>query len=133
MLLEEDILPALAEVVREDHEVWFQMDGCPAHNSQTVKEFLNNCFNDCIIGPNCQIKRPPRSGDLAPNDFFLWGHLKTRIYSEKKLNSLEELKNSIREECRKTSPRILANVRREFYNRLGYCLVQNGGIFEHLL
>ena len=38
-LLQEEIAPAVTEVTREDQEIWFQMDGCPAHNSQCARIF----------------------------------------------------------------------------------------------
>ena len=132
-LLEEDIVPAVTENARENQDIWFQMDGCPAHNSRDVREFLNNHFENKIIGPRFTISWPARSPDLSPNDFFLWGHLKSKIYSGQTFQNLDQLKNRIQAECDKISQYQLANVRREFYERLGHCLVVNGGLFEHLL
>jgi hypothetical protein len=109
------------------------MDGCPAHSTLAVREYLNRAFNGNVIGLNHTVNWPARSPDLSPNDFFLWGHLKNRIYKDKKYPNLDELKNAISAECNRISVYQLANVRREFYDRLGYCLAVNGGIFEHLL
>ena len=131
--MQEYIAPAVTEVVRENQEIWFQMDGCPAHSSQDVREFLNNSFNNNIIGLNYTINWPARSPDLSPNDFFHWGHLKSKIYSGRKFHNLEQLKHAIQAECNNISRKQLANVRQGFYNRLGHCLMVNGGLFEHLL
>jgi hypothetical protein len=38
---------------------------------------------------------PPRSPDLSPLDFYLWGHLKAMVYQEK-IRNMNHLKESIR-------------------------------------
>jgi hypothetical protein len=97
-----------------------------------VRNFLNDSFPNCWIGRGGAINWPARSPDLAPCDFFLWGHLKSKIYKRRHpdINSLRE---AITAECALITERQLANVRNAFYNRLGYCLFQNGGLFEYLL
>jgi hypothetical protein len=132
-LLQNQIGPALEEVVDENQDIWFQMDGCPAHNSLVVREYLNNAFNGHVIGPNSTILWPARSPDLSPNDFFLWGHLKNVLYTNVKFENLEQLKNLILMRSERITQYQLANVRREFYDRLGYCLAADGGLFEHLI
>lgn len=132
-LLQNQIEPALEEVAREHQEVWFQMDGCPAHSSRVVRDYLVDAFQGNVIGPNHRINWPARSPDLSPNDFFLWGHLKDKLYKNIQYENLEQLQNSISAACDRISVYQIANVRREFYDRLGYCLAVNGGLFEHLL
>lgn len=132
-LLIEDIGPAVAEVSRNLQTVWFQMDGCPAHNYQPVREFLNESFNGNVISTHGTIQWPARSPDLAPNDFFLWGHLKSKIYTEERIQSLDELRNRIRLQCAAINRLQFANVRREFYDRLGHCLTVDGDTFEQFL
>ena len=132
-LLQNHIGPALTEIVEEDQDIWFQMDGCPAHNSLVVREYLQDVFGGNVIGPGFTTPWPARSPDISPNDFFLWGDLKTKLYTNIKYQNLDELKNRITEECRRYSDQHLEKVRREFYDRLGYCLAVNGGIFEHLI
>lgn len=39
---------------------------------------------------------PPRSPDFSICDLFLWGHLKSRVYT-KKPRTIDDLKNSIRQ------------------------------------
>lgn len=132
-LLQNRIEPALEEVLRENQDIWYQMDGCPAHNSLMVREYLQTIFNGNIIGSRHLILWPARSPDLSPNDFFLWGHLKSVIYKNVKFENLDQLKNSISLECDRISQYQLSNTRNEFYDRLGYCLAVNGGLFEHLI
>lgn len=47
----------------EEKQIWFQMDGCLAHNSRIVREYF-------II---VLIDRPVP--DLSPNAFFMWSYL----------------------------------------------------------
>ena len=98
-----------------------------------MREFLNESFNYNVIGPNYAINWPARSADLSPNDFFLWGYLKSKVYSGQTFQNLEQLKNCIQTECDNISRYKLANVRRHFQDRLGHCLAVNGDLFEHLM
>lgn len=126
------VIPRLRQIEPDlENNVWFQQDGCPAHNTQEIMALLRNNFRGTICRAGT-LRWPPRSPDLAPCDFFLWGHLKSAIYKTRHYN-LEDLREAIIQGCRQITNRQLANVRREFYNRLGYCLAQNGGHFEHLI
>lgn len=104
----------------------------PPHYAVNVRRYLNEVFPRRWIGRRGPIEWPPRSPDLTPLDFFLWGYLKNRVYINRP-NNLEELKQRIRDEIRSISPQILQNVRNGFYYRLGYCQMEEGGQFEHLL
>lgn len=131
-LLQNEIGPAIDNVAHPEQEVWFQHDGCPAHNGRRVKEFLDLAFPERWIGRGGAINWPARSPDLTPCDFYLWGHLKSQIYKIRHQN-LQSLRDAIFNECLRITPRTLFNVRSSFYNRLGYCLAQNGTVFEYLL
>ena len=41
------------------------------------------------IGRDSPISLAPRSPDLAPLDFFLWGFVKTKVYT----SNIDDLKN----------------------------------------
>lgn len=76
-----EMLPILLEDVSLD--VWqalrYQYDGCPAH-SRAITIILNRKFRNRWIGRIENHKWPPRSPDLIPLDFFLWGKLKADVY-----------------------------------------------------
>lgn len=57
--------------------MYFQQDGAPAHYKDFVRVALNNKFEQRWIGRGGPIAWPPRSPDLTPCDFFLWGYVKT--------------------------------------------------------
>lgn len=113
-------------------DIWFQQDGAPPHFSREVRQYLNEVFPRQWIGRRGEIEWPPRSPDLTPMDFFLWGYLKHRVYKNKP-NNMEDLKNRIRYEIQQITPEIIRNVLREFESRLAYCQEVNGEQFEHLL
>lgn len=135
-LLRDQIVPALQNLDGVNIEnVWFQQDGCPAHNTMAVREFLSDTFGPRLIMGRGGILWPARSPDLAPCDFFLWGYLKSKLYvfQEDRANNLNDLGIRITNLLGDISPEVLANVRGNFYNRLGYCLAAYGGLFEHLI
>lgn len=134
-LLQQQIVPEIRRITGERFgDIWFQHDGCPAHNYGLVQEYLNNTFPNRLITGRGTILWPARSPDLSPNDFFLWGYCKSGIYGfENGPNNLEDLRVKISECFQNITPNMLLNVRNGFYNRLGYCLAQEGGLFEHLL
>jgi len=63
--------------------VIFMQDGAPPHFSNFVTDVLNERFPDAWIGRGGPILWPPRSRDLSPLDFFLWGYIKNIVYAEK--------------------------------------------------
>ena len=68
----------------------FQHDGAPAHYSRLVTHHLNLTFPEQRIGRGGHVQCPPRSPDLTPSDFCLWGWMKSEVYKEK-VHTREEL------------------------------------------
>lgn len=133
-LLQNQVIPAVQGLENIDMaHIWYQHDGCPAHNA--AGEYLNQIFPHRIISTYGDIKWPPRSPELSPNDFFLWGEIKQTIYTHhhQRANNLDELRLKIVEATQNITPAMLREVRQEFYDRLGYCLAQQGDVFEHLI
>lgn len=133
-LLQNEIIPELLRVVGDElrNNVWFQQDGAPPHYSLIARQFLNNTFPNRWIGRRGFIEWPARSPDLNPLDFFLWGYLKSKVYTQRPTD-LEELKIRIRYEAGRIPPDFLINVTRGFVDRLAYCQQVNGGHFEQLI
>lgn len=129
-LLEERIIPALNNLHLEG-PLWYQHDGAPAHFSLQTRNILDLHFPGRWIGRGGQIGWPPRSPDLTPLDFFFWGKIKSAVYNSSPINNVEELKARITRASADILPQQNGNAVNEFYNRLGYCLIENGGIFEN--
>ncbi|KAK3882488.1 hypothetical protein Pcinc_013131 [Petrolisthes cinctipes] len=88
----QDDLPILLEDVpfRTRRQMWFMQDGAPAHFARDTRDFINVMYPDKWIGRVGPIAWPPKSPDLTPLDFYLWGHLKSRVYATQ-INTRQEL------------------------------------------
>ena len=71
--------------------MWFMHDGAPAHFQLRVRWILNQRYGQHWIGRGGPVPWPPRSPDLNPMDFCVWGHVKSLVYATE-VNSLEELR-----------------------------------------
>ena len=112
--------------------LWYQQDGAPAHYARIVRMFLNQRFPNRWIGRGGPVLWPPRSPDLNPLDFFLWGYVKDAVYSKAPTTRLNMMER-IRRACEAITPLMLENVQRNFRCRLLLSLENNGAHFEHLL
>ena len=73
---------------------YYQQDGATCHTSNASVRVIESFFKDRIISKNLW---PPRSPNLTPADFFLWGLLKVKVYKNTPC-TIEQLKDSIRQE-----------------------------------
>ena len=100
-MLRTKLVPAL----RRDgvlQTVIFQQDGGGPHTANDVLKYLEQHFPDRVISWRTSSICPPRSPDLTPLDLFLGGYLKEDM-KLKDLDSLEDLKNAIREGVRQVN------------------------------
>ena len=72
---------------------------------------------------------PPRSPDLNPCDFYLWGYLKSKVFNPLP-NSLDELKINIRREIEKITKDDLKRVFLNFEKRVVLVIESKGGHIE---
>ncbi|KAJ8947676.1 hypothetical protein NQ318_009560 [Aromia moschata] len=54
--------------------ICFQHDGAPPHKTRIVQQYLNETYGENWIGINRPTPWAPKSPDLTPLDFFLWGN-----------------------------------------------------------
>lgn len=135
-----ELIPALVAVFPNhddpdipQRQIWFQQDGAPPHFGRRVRQYLNEVFPNKWIGRGGPVEWPPRSPDLSPLDYFLWGYLKENVYKIVRPQNLEDLKERIRTVARSISPVIIQDTIQHFYDRLGFCQIVTGDHFEHLL
>lgn len=113
-------------------QLWFQHDGAPGHYATAVRSYLDELFPGRWIGRGGPREWPPRSPDLNPLDFYLWGYLKSIVY-RKGAQTPSELKTMIEEAFHQISSQTLRKVQSACLKRMLLCKQQNGGHFEHLL
>ncbi|GFT34209.1 uncharacterized protein TNCV_3010791 [Trichonephila clavipes] len=56
-------------------ELWFQQDGATCHTARATIDLLKDTFGDRLISRFGPVNWPPRSCDLTPLDYFLWGYV----------------------------------------------------------
>ncbi|GFY24559.1 DUF4817 domain-containing protein [Trichonephila clavipes] len=90
-------------------ELWFQQDGATCHTARATIDLLKDMFGDRLISRFGPVNWPPRSCDLTPLDYFLWGYVKSLVYADKPqtLDHLEDnFRRVIANKCWKKSSKI---------------------------
>ena len=113
-MLQEFAVPQLEHL---QPDVIFQQDGAPPHWSLNVRQFLDEKFPGRWVGRDGPIPWPPRSPDLTPLDFFLWGFVKDQVYRTK-VTDLQDLKTRIRNAFELVTVELLERTWREIEYRL---------------
>jgi len=120
--------------LRNRVQMWLQHDGAPPHFSRQVTAFLNNSYHDRWIGRGGPVSWPPRSPDLTPLDYFLWGHMKSMVYAKQSHNR-DELINRIMDAATqiRNSPGMVEQAVRSLLRRARLCIESAGCHFEQNL
>jgi hypothetical protein len=113
-------------------QMWLQMDGAPPHFGRIVRDWCNETYPNRWIGRGGAIAWPPRSPDLNPCDFFLWGHLQNFVYATPIAN-LEELTERINAAVNTINVPMLQRVQENIVRRAALCIEVGGRNFEQLL
>ena len=125
-MLKHYVVPQLEEF---QPRVVFQQDGAPPHWGLIVRDFLNETFPNRWIGRNGPTPWPPRSPDITPLDFFLWGYVKDRVY-RMPVRDVETLQSRIIEVLGTVNEEMLENTWREIEYRLDILRATNGAHVE---
>lgn len=111
---------------REYGKSYFQQDGATAHTATAVQTYLTSRFGSKFIDKK---KWPPRSPDLNPCDFFLWGYLKQRVYNPLP-KTLDDLRSNITKEIKNIPVTILEATFKNFRKRCDLLISSGGGHIE---
>jgi len=90
---------------------------------------VRNMFPGQLISRFGDVPWSPRSLDLSTCDFFLWGYLKSRVYTHKP-RTLNDLKEAILQEIRPIDRQLLARVMDDFTKRLENCIREDGHLTD---
>ncbi|GFW45209.1 putative LOC100569746 [Trichonephila clavipes] len=76
-------------------ELGFQQDGATCHTARATIDLLKDTLGDRLILRLGPVNWPPRSCDLTPLDYFLWGYVKSLVYADKP-QTLDHFEDNIR-------------------------------------
>lgn len=137
-LLNEQIVPQMMEIFDFNlfgaalfPGLWWFQDGASPHGRNDVGIRLRELFGDQVVALRFDREWPPRSPDLTPCDFFLWGYLKCKVFRTPS-NNIIELRMRIIEEFealqndREMVRRAVADMRRRAF----VCIDREGGHVE---
>ena len=74
--------------------IWFQQDGATCYTAEATLNILSPVFEERIISRRADVAWPPRSSDLTPLDYYLWGAVKDQCYADKP-ETIDALKDNI--------------------------------------
>ncbi|GFW15152.1 uncharacterized protein TNCV_172991 [Trichonephila clavipes] len=112
-------------------------DSVPHHWHLSARDWLDITVLDQWIGRKGPHDKtcfawPPRSPDLTPCNFYLWGLIKDCVYAPLLPADLSNLRHRIEVAVARITPDTLNEVGDELAYRLDVCRVTNGAPIEHM-
>jgi len=107
-------------------DMWFQQDGATCHTAHATIDLLKSKFGERVISRNGPVEWPPRSCDLTPLDYFLWGSVKSLVYINKPA-TIGELRANIEREIAGISADLCKRVVENWVQRLDFVKRARGG------
>lgn len=104
----------------------FQQDGARPHTAAIVQTWLKGKFGKKLVDKDLW---PPRSPDLNPCDFYLWGYLKSVVYNPLP-KTLDDLKANLEREIKKIPKNVLNSVFFNLEKRCELIISAGGGHIE---
>ncbi|GFV91415.1 putative LOC100569746 [Trichonephila clavipes] len=99
-------------------ELWFQQDGATCHTARATIDLLKDTLGDRLISRFGLVNWPPRSCDLTPLDYFLWG--------QQKIDNIRRVIADIR-------PQMLEKVIENWTSRLDYIRDSRGSPMPEII
>ncbi|GFV46011.1 uncharacterized protein TNCV_2200211 [Trichonephila clavipes] len=113
-------------------ELWFQQDGATCHTARATINLLKDTFGDRLISRFGPMNWPPRSCDLTPLDYILWGYVKSLVYADKP-QTLDHLEDNIRRVIADIRPQMLEKVIENWTSRLDYIRASRGSHMPEII
>ncbi|GFW09619.1 transposable element Tc3 transposase [Trichonephila clavipes] len=113
-------------------ELWFKQDGATCHTARATIDLLKDTFGDHFISRFGPVNWPPRSCDLTPLDYFLWGYVKSLVYADKP-QTLDHLEDNIRRVIADVRPQMLEKVIENWTFRLDYIRASRGSPMPEII
>ncbi|GFT25475.1 DUF4817 domain-containing protein [Trichonephila clavipes] len=113
-------------------ELWFQQDGATCHTARATIDLLKDTFDDRLISRFGPVNWPPRSCDLTPLVYFLWGYVKSLVYADKP-QTLDHLEDNICRVIADIRPQMLEKVIENWRSRLDYIRASRGSPMPEII
>ncbi|GFU04894.1 uncharacterized protein TNCV_1290131 [Trichonephila clavipes] len=113
-------------------ELWFQQDGVTCHTARATIDLLKDTFGDRLVSRFGPVNWRPRSCDLTPLDYFLWGYVKSLVYADKS-QMLDHSKDNIRRVFADIRPQMLEKVIENWTSRLDYIRATRGSPMPEII
>ncbi|GFY22248.1 putative DD41D transposase [Trichonephila clavipes] len=113
-------------------ELWFQQDGTTCHTARATIDLLKDTFGERLISRFGPVNWPPRSCDLTPLDYFLWGYVKSLVYADKS-QTLDHLEDNIRRVIADIRIQMLEKVIENWTSRLDYIRASRGSHMPEII
>ncbi|GFT26581.1 uncharacterized protein TNCV_3604151 [Trichonephila clavipes] len=102
------------------------------HTARATIDLLKDTFGDRLISRFEPVNWPPRSCDLTPLDYFLWGYVKSLVYADKP-QTLDHLEDNIRRVIADILPQMLEKVVKNWTSRLDYIRASRGSPMPEII
>ncbi|KAA3669773.1 uncharacterized protein DEA37_0011453 [Paragonimus westermani] len=130
-MLTDHVFPQLP---RRSRTTIFQHDGAPPHYALSVRNILAEKFDENhVIGRGFGVPWPPRSPDLSPLDYYLWGTLKARVFHQFKPDNIDSMKQRIVDVWNDITLDELSRAVHNLEARVELVIQHDGGYIEQLL
>ncbi|GFW98783.1 uncharacterized protein TNCV_2837441 [Trichonephila clavipes] len=113
-------------------ELWFQQDGATCPTARAPIDLLKDTFGDCLISRFGPVNWPPRSCDLTPLDYFLWGYVMSLVYADRS-QTPDHLEDNIRRVIADIRPQMLEKVIENWTSRLDYIRASRGSPMPEII
>ncbi|GFS58535.1 uncharacterized protein TNCV_111511 [Trichonephila clavipes] len=107
-------------------------DGATCHTARATIDLLKDTLGDRLISRFGPVNWPPRSCDLTPLDYFLWGYVKSLFYADKP-QTLDHLEDNIRRVIADIRPQMLEKVIKNWTSRLDYIRASCGSHMREVI
>ncbi|GFX28880.1 MULE domain-containing protein [Trichonephila clavipes] len=118
-----------------ENESGYIVPSSSTHETYLIQENNTNCsytFGDRLISRFGPVNWPPRSCDLTPLDYFLWGYVKSLVYADKP-QTLDHLEDNIRRVIADIRPQMLEKVIENWTSRLDYIRASRGSHMPEII
>ncbi|GFV62686.1 transposable element Tcb2 transposase [Trichonephila clavipes] len=106
--------------------------GATCHTARATIDLFKDTFGDLLISRFGPVNWPPRSCDLTPLDYFLWGYVKSLVYADEP-QTLDHLEDNIRLVIADIRPQTLEKVIENWTSRLDYIRASSGSHMPEII